>query len=135
MHTYLHPLLLIAHFAAMILGLGQVIAVAVLTAASISDRQLLSRLVSFVSWGIPIVFVTGIGLVALAPDHPEHHWWLRGVTLLTIYLGYLSGTSKRVLRTASDPVERDRLSVLRRKAWTMAATTAVIIVLISVKPL
>jgi len=82
----------------------------------------------------PIVFLTGVGLVALATNHPEEHWWLRGVALLTVYLGYLSGTSKRVLRKAADPVEQDRLSLLRRKAWTMGATTVVIIVLISVKP-
>jgi len=134
MQTFVHPLLLIAHFVTMVLGLGQVIAIAVLTAAPLADRRLLTRLVSFVSWSVPIVFLTGVGLVALATNHPEEHWWLRGVALLTVYLGYLSGTSKRVLRKAADPVEQDRLSLLRRKAWTMGATTVVIIVLISVKP-
>ena len=134
MRVMLRDLLLIVHFSSMILGLGQVIAIAVLAAASTRDRRILLRLTGFVSWSVPLIFVTGVGLVAMAHDRPETHWWLRLTASLTIYLGYLSGTSRRLIRQAADPVETDRLMRLRGKVAQMAAVTAVIVVLISVKP-
>ena len=127
-------LVLIVHLLTVILGTGQIAAIAVLVGVPVVSTKVLSKLVSLLAWSVLIVFLTGIYLVFVANDHPERHWWMRLVVLLTVLLGYLSGASARLLKQASDPIQPDLLKRLRAWVWTMTAATAAVVVLISAKP-
>lgn len=124
-----HIAMLVIHFVAMILGVGQIGALILVAAARVEDGKLVGRLMTSIAISVPVVFLSGVALVAMAKDHPEGHLWLRLVALLTITLGITATITRRWV--GSGPLDMDRL---RGRAWAMSGLTALIVILIAAKP-
>ncbi len=130
----MHAVVLSIHFIAVVLGVGQVAAIALILGFPGIPTASLTKLMTFVVWSLLVVFLTGGMLISLVPDHPEKHLYLRLVMLLTLFMGYLSGTARKSMRTASDPIDSAVLANVRTKTLLLAGSVAAIVTLLASKP-
>ena len=132
-----YPVLLAVHVVTAILGLGQVVGLAVLASASQDPPaaaivQALRRLNRGTTWAALLMLLTGVGIeYALGGAYHEMRWFRISVLLL-FALGALNGSTRRTLRTVEGGVRP--LRRVARNAWIMAVLVAVAAVLMELKP-
>ena len=136
----LFPYALAVHVVAAILGLGQVTAIGVVASALAPDADgprgwaILERLVRGIRISLGVLFASGALLEYAAGGAFHAATWFRLSVLGFVVLGVLSVVLARALRRrdAADPTATLRSTV--RGAWALGAVTAVVAVLMTVKP-
>jgi len=135
---------LAVHALVAVLGIGQVLAIAILasglkagsqelptTAATISG---LSRITSI---SLGLMLLSGIGLMIPTNGAYAAQWWFRISFVLFFVLGFFNGQVGRALRTVggspSDAVAA-AISRLRSASRVMVVLVAIIVMLMAAKP-
>ncbi|AKU96004.1 hypothetical protein AKJ09_02668 [Labilithrix luteola] len=136
----LFPVALCLHVLSVVLGLGQVAGIAVIASAtaprSVSSESwsMLERLARTTRISLPLVLVSGVLLESSSGGANHTTWWFRLSLLGFVLLGVTSALLRSALRkrdSAGDARTRERVL---RAAWSMCAITAVVAVLMEVKP-
>ena len=133
----LHTLAISIHVVIAILGLGQVAGIAVVatsTSAQGASWGALQRLARGMTWSLVIVLLSGV-LVEYSLGGPFHEaWWFRLSFFGLLALGAINGRMARALRKRGLIGDERTLKGVVRSAWIMCAITAVIAVLMAIKP-
>jgi hypothetical protein len=129
------------HVVTAILGLGQVAGIAVV-ASSMSPQPstdtgswtALQRLARGTTWSLLILLLSGV-LIEYASGGAFHDaWWFRLSFLGLIALGGIAARMGRALRKRESVGHERALKGVVRSSWIMCTMTAVIAVLMEVKP-
>jgi uncharacterized membrane protein len=135
---------LAVHALVAVLGVGQIVAIAVLAsdARAGSDRlpatlAVVARLARIMGISFGFMLLSGIGL--MIPTHGAFgaQWWFRISFVLFLVLGFFHGQLMRALRAAGGPASEGStraVSRMRSVAWTMCGLVAVIVMLMAAKP-
>ena len=135
--------ILVLHVVIAVLGLGSILSVALVAAATrkagLSAVQVstwLAPLLRFSAISLGAMFITGILMDAAAGGAFHQQWWFRGSALLLVLTGVLNGLARRAVGRGLGPdVGRDAaLRGIERLAYGMSALIAVIAALMEVKP-
>lgn len=128
------------HVVTAILGLGQVAGIVVLASAmrvegSASPRMWLAlgRLVRGTMWSLAVMLLSGV-LVEYQVRAYHDTLWFRLSFALFLALGAVQGRTRRVLRRREAAGDEPSLRAVVRGGWVMCAITAIIAVLMEVKP-
>ena len=140
--TSLFTPILALHVSVAVLGLGSILSVALVAAASrrvgrdpAEVSAWLATLLRFSAISLGAVILTGILMDAAAGGAFHEWWWFRGSALLLVLTGILHARARRVGRGLAGDVGRDvALRRIERLAYGMSALIAAITVLMEVKP-
>jgi hypothetical protein len=141
--TRLFTPILALHVVVAVLGLGSILSVALVSAASRrSERGLidiassLASLLRFSAVSLGVMLVTGILLDVAVRGAFHERWWFRGSAILLVLTGALHARARRTV-TRSAGATTGREAVLRRierLAYGMSVLIAAITVLMEVRP-
>jgi hypothetical protein len=134
--------LLALHVVTAVLGLGSVLAVALVAAASRRAGHGLSQVSTVLSpllrssgISLGLMLITGILMVVAAGGAFHRFWWLRASVLLLVLTGVLHGFARRSFRRGVEAdVGGGRLQQIERLAFVMSVLIATIAVLMELKP-
>jgi hypothetical protein len=128
------------HVVTAILGLGQVAGIVVLASAmrvggSISPGMWLAleRLVRGTMWSLVVMLLSGV-LVEYQVRAYHDTLWFRLSFALVLALGAVNGRTRRVLRRRGEVGDESSLRAVLRGGLVMSAITAIVAVLMEVKP-
>jgi len=137
----LYRIALSIHVVTAILGLGRVLAIAVVASSAGRDMppstgtwNTLQRLVKGLTWSLVIMLASGALLERESGGAYHDAWWFRLSVLALFVLGALSGAMRRALRKRESAGDERTLGLVMRNAWLMCAVTAGAAVLMEVKP-
>ncbi|WP_394831277.1 hypothetical protein LVJ94_32680 [Pendulispora rubella] len=134
----LYRLALSIHVVTAILGLGRVVAIAVIASrdepAGAGTWNTLQQLVKGLTWSLPIMLLSGALLEYASGGAYHGAWWFRLSVLALFVLGALSGAMRRALRKRESTGDERTLGLVARHARIMCAVTAAAAVLMEVKP-
>ena len=134
---------LVLHVVVAVLGLGSVLAVAVVAAATrrtarapIEAAPWLGPLLRFSAISLGLMFSTGILMDAAAGGVFHDRWWFRGSAVLLVLTGFLHARARRIVRRGFNPDAGAHAALrgIERLAYGMSALIAAITVLMEVKP-
>jgi hypothetical protein len=94
----------------------------------------LGRLVRTTRWSLVVVLLSGILLEYASGGAFHDTWWFRISFFELLALGAISGVMGRTLRKRETTGAERTLKRVVRGAWVMCAITAVIAVLMELKP-
>ena len=134
--------LLVLHVVVAVLGLGSVLAVALVAAASRrAGRDLaqvstsLAPLLRGSGLSLGVMLITGMLMDVVGRGAFHEWWWFRGSALLLVLTGVLHGLARRlVTRGLRAGAGGDALPKIERLAYAMSVLIAVIAFLMEVKP-
>jgi hypothetical protein len=137
----LYQLAISIHVVTAVLGIGQVAGIAVLASstpvpapAGSGSWTALQRLSRGTTWSLVIMLLSG-ALIEYASGGAYHEaWWFRLSFVYVVVLGAISGGIGRALRRRESAGEEKTRKKVVRSAWIMCAITAVVTVLMEVKP-
>jgi hypothetical protein len=132
---------LCVHVITAILGVGQVGAI-VVVASSISPGApfdagswtALGRLVRTTRWSLAIVLLSGVLLEYASGGAFHDRWWFRISFFELLVLGAISAIMGRTLKKREATGNERTLKRIVRSAWVMCALTAVIAILMELRP-
>ena len=133
----LYPLLVGLHVITAILGLGPLLALAVLTtgpAAPPWPPARLGSLLRLAGWSLLVMLASGAGLIALTHGVLGETGWVRVSFALFLVLGFLHGQARRRFRQWTQAKEAPVAPALAPILWGMCALVAVITYLMEAKP-
>jgi len=133
----LYPFLVGLHVITAILGLGPLLALAVLTTRSAAtpwppDR--LGSLLRLAGWSLVVMLASGAGLIALTRGALGETGWMRVSFALFLVLGFLHGLARRRFRRWAQAKETSTAPALAPIFWSMCALVTVITYLMEAKP-
>jgi uncharacterized membrane protein len=141
---WLYLVAIAVHALVAVLGVGQVLALAVLAgeARTGGDRLpatlgLMRRLARVTSISLGLMLLSGIGLMIPRRGAYGAAWWFRVAFVLFFVLGFFNGQLQRALRAAGGSVSDASARAVARLptlAWTMCGIVAVIVILMAAKP-
>jgi hypothetical protein len=115
----IYPLSLVLHVVSAVLMLGPVLALA------LGSQD--ARLARIASIGLVVMFVTGLGMLAVTQWAFVHTLWIRASGVLFILMGAALGNLRGALR-------KGNAAQARNVAWAVVAMTAVVTALMELKP-
>jgi hypothetical protein len=141
----LYTYLLVAHVLVAVLGLGSIAAVAIVAAtarrvergsmgAPTDALMWLGPLLRCSTFSLPAMMSTGFLLNLTVAGAYSAMWWFRGSVLLLIATVALQAQARRAVRHGGANKNDGDLRRVERIAYGMCALTAVITVLMEVKP-
>jgi hypothetical protein len=127
------------HVVSAIVGLGPVVGIAAIASSasgevSASAWTAIGRLMKGMQIGLLLVLLSGIAMEALGGGHYHDSWWFRLSLLGLVVLGAMNGRIRRTVRRRAEIGEGPALATIGRSAWAMAGVTAIIAVLMEIKP-
>jgi hypothetical protein len=129
--------ILVLHVVVAVVGLGSILSVALIAAASRKAGRgsadvsaWLAPLLRFSAISLGIMLVTGILMDVAAGGAFHDWWWFRGSALLLVLTGVLHARARRLVGRGLDVALRG----IERLAYGMSALIAAITVLMEVKP-
>ena len=138
----LYQLAISIHVVTAILGIGQIAGVAVLASSASVQAPVgagtwtaLQRLARGTAWSLVIMLLSGALLEYASGGTYHEEWWFRLSLICVLLLGAINGGSQRALRKRESVGGEQTLKGVVRSAWIMCAITAVVAVLMQVKPL
>ncbi len=135
--------ILVLHVVVAVLGLGSILSVALVAAASrragrgpAEASAGLAPLLRFSAISLGTMLVTGILMDVAAGGAFHDWWWFRGSALLLVLTGVLHARARRIVGggLASDAGRAAALRGIEHLAYGMSALIAVIAVLMELKP-
>lgn len=137
----MYQVALALHVITSILGVGQVVGIAVLASAASAHGPAgsahwvaLQRLTRGTTGSLVMMLLTG-GWIEMASGGGYHEtWWFRISFALLLVLGAIAAGIRRSLRRREAAGERHALQQIVRRAWAMCAITACVAALMAVKP-
>ena len=135
--------ILVLHVVIAVLGLGSILSVALVAAATrkagpgaVHVSVALAPLLRLSAICLGAMFVTGILMDASVAGAFHGQWWFRGSAVLLVLTGALNGQARRVVRRGLGPDAGGEAAVrgVERLAYGMSALIAVIAALMEVKP-
>lgn len=135
--------ILVLHVVIAVLGLGSILSVALVAAATRRAgpgagqvSAALAPLLRFSAFSLGAMLVTGILIDVAAAGAFHEQWWFRGSAVLLVLTGVLNGLARRVAgRGLGTDAGRDAaLRGIERLAYGMSALIAAIAALMEVKP-
>jgi hypothetical protein len=141
--TRLFMPILVLHVVIAVLGLGSILSVALVAAASrragpsaVQVSAWLAPLLRFSAISLGAMLVTGILMDAAVGGAFHEWWWFRASALLLVLTGVLHARARHIVKRGLGPdVGREAaLRGIERLAYGMSALIAVITVLMEVKP-
>ena len=137
----LYQLTISIHVVTAILGIGQIAGIAVLASSGAAQAPVgvgtwtaLQRLARGTTWSIVIMLLSGALLEYASGGTYHEEWWFRLSFVCVLLLGAINGRSQRALRKRESVGGEQTLKGVVRSAWIMCAITAVVAVLMEVKP-
>jgi hypothetical protein len=137
----LFALAICVHAIIAILGLGQVLATALLATSMRREEPVaptmwsaLQRLVRGTSWAIGLMLLSGVLVEGASGGMYHETLWFRLAFFQTILLGALNGFGRRALRNVDPSTPAKPLRRVSLSAWIMCALIADITVLMELKP-
>ena len=141
--TRLFVPILVLHVVVAVVGLGSILSVALIAAASRKAGRgsadvsaWLAPLLRFSAISLGAMLVTGMLMDVVTGGAFHRLWWFRGSVGLIVLTGVLNGLARRVVRRGLGP-DADREAALRgveRLAYGMSGLIAAIAALMEVKP-
>jgi hypothetical protein len=129
------------HVLAAILGVGPVVAIAIVSSRgpttgelAIDRRDLLAPLSRWVSVAFALMLLTGVLLDIGAGGSFHETGWFRASGLLLIIAGVLNGVARRRLRRNDSVAPSEGIRLVARTSWWMCAIVAVITLLMTLRP-
>lgn len=140
--TRLFVPILVLHVVVAVVGLGSILSVALIAAASRKAGRgsadvsaSLAPLLRFSAISLGIMLVTGILMDVAAGGAFHDWWWFRGSALLLVLTGVLHTRARRLVGRGLADTGRDvALRGIERLAYGVSALIAAITVLMEVKP-
>jgi hypothetical protein len=141
--TRLFVPILVLHVVVAVVGLGSILSVALIAAASrkaghgsADVSASLAPLLRFSAISLGIMLVTGILMDVAAGGAFHDWWWFRGSALLLVLTGVLHARARRLVGRglAADTGRDVALRGIERLAYGVSALIAAITVLMEVKP-
>jgi uncharacterized membrane protein len=135
--------ILVLHVVVAVVGLGSILSVALVAAASrraggapADVAAWLAPLLRFSAMSLGVMLLTGILMDVAAGGVFHDQWWFRGSALLLVLTGALHGRARRIAGRGLGPEARRDAALLgiERLAYSMSALIAAIAVLMEVKP-
>jgi hypothetical protein len=132
----LYSLTVLLHVLTAVLGIGQIVAIAVLASATGKGEPApavtaaLKALTRSANWSALVMLLTGVAIDLTGGRVFDRTWWFRGSTLLLLALGALLGIVQGALRKA-EPGYIGKVGGLAR--W-MCVVVAALVVLMVLKP-
>jgi hypothetical protein len=137
----LYQLAISIHVVTAILGIGQIAGIAVLASSTAAQTPVgagtwtaLQRLARGTTWSLVIMLLSGALLEYATGGAYHQEWWFRLSFVCVLLLGAINGRSQRALRKRESVGGERTLKAVVRSAWIMCAITAVVAVLMEVKP-
>jgi hypothetical protein len=137
----LYQLAISIHVVTAILGIGQIAGIAVLASSTAAQAPVgagtwtaLQRLARGTTWSLVIMLLSGALLEYATGGAYHQEWWFRLSFVCVLLLGAINGRSQRALRKRESVGGERTLKPVVRSAWIMCAITAVVAVLMEVKP-
>jgi uncharacterized membrane protein len=135
--------ILVLHVVIAVLGLGSILSIALVAAASrragdsaVQVSAWLALLLRVSASSLGAMLVTGVLMDAAAGGAFHQWWWFRGSALLLVLTGVLNARARRVVGRGLGPdAGRDAaLRRIERLAYGMSALVAAITALMEVQP-
>jgi hypothetical protein len=135
--------ILVVHVVVAVVGLGSILSVALVAAASRKAGRgsadvaaWLAPLLRLSAISLGVMLVTGILMDVAASGAFHEWWWFRGSALLLVLTGVLHARARRIVGRGLGPdAGRDTaLRRIERLAYGMSALVAAIAVMMEIKP-
>jgi len=127
-----YVVLKIVHVLTAVLGLGQVGALLVISWQMPAASALIVRIARIVTLSLPIMLLSGIGLLKMSGWAFAPTLWIRGSFVLMLVIGF---SASRIVKAARSAGQTGNVpTTLRRHSVLVAVLTGVIVWLMTAKP-
>lgn len=131
-HMTSYVALKIVHVLTAVLGLGQVAALLVISWQMPSASALIVRIARIVTVSLPVMLLSGIGLLKMSGWAFAPTLWIRGSFVLMLVIGFSASRIIKAARSGSQP--ENVPTTLRRHSMLIVVLTGVIVWLMTAKP-
>jgi uncharacterized membrane protein SirB2 len=118
---------LVIHVVAAVLGVGQVVGLAIASGVAKPDAALLKTLAQTARWSLALMLLSGIAMMAITQGAYGHAGWLQASVAGFLVIGFLMGQVFRALKAQS-------YGRVRTLAFATTVLVAVVVALMEAKP-